>query len=184
MSPVLIVDPVPLLVARGALVLLFASAALHKLRDRAGFVGVLAAYRLLPADVVPAAAATVAAGELAVAGALLWPGGSVVGALGGVALLALYSLAIAINLARGRRTVDCGCGARGARQPISEWLLVRNAGVALAALALVRPLAPRPLLWIDWLTVVGGTAVVACAWMAAHGLAAAAARVRAGGAPS
>jgi hypothetical protein len=90
--------------------------------------------------------------------------------------------AIALNLWRGRRTIDCGCGALGARQPISEWLLVRNAVVAVAALLVLSPPAARPWLWIDWLTVAGGVAALACAWTAAHGLAAAGSRLRAAGA--
>jgi hypothetical protein len=96
---------------------------------------------------------------------------------GTVVLLAVYSLAIAANLARGRRTLDCGCGIGGTKQPISEWLLVRNAFLAAAALFASRPVTVRPLVWVDALTVAGGLAVASATWMAAHGLAAASARV-------
>lgn len=178
----LLADPVPGLVVRAALVLLFASAAAHKLRDRSAFAGVLHAYRLVPAALVPAVAMAVAVLELLVAAALA--GGHRLGPAGALALLGLYSLALAVNLARGRRTIDCGCGALGARQPISEWLLVRNALLAGAAAALLPPLGARPLAWVDWLTVAGGVAVAACVWTAAHGLAAASHRVRTAGASS
>lgn len=172
------IDPVVTLVVRAGLVVLFASAAAHKLRDRAAFAGVLAAYRVVPAAAVPAAAVAVAAVEAAVAAALAV--GSALGPAGAVALLGIYSGAIGINLARGRRTIDCGCGALGARQPISEWLLARNALLAAAALALVpTPVAARPLAWVDWVSVAGGVAVAALVWTAAHGLAAAAHRVQA-----
>ncbi len=47
-----------------------------------------------------------------------------IGALMGGALLALYALAMAINLARGRRDLDCGCGI--VRKSISASMVVRN----------------------------------------------------------
>jgi hypothetical protein len=172
------IDPVVTLAVRGGLALLFASAALHKLRGRAAFTGVLAAYRVLPAPLVAAAAVAVAAAELLVAAALAI--GSALGPVGAVGLLATYSFAIGVNLARGRRTIDCGCGALGARQPISEWLLARNALLAGAALVLVpAPVAARALSWIDLVSIAGAVAVAALVWTAAHGLAAAAARAQA-----
>jgi len=167
-------DPVLDLVLRGALAALFASAALHKLRDAGAFRDVVRAYRLLP-DAAVSAAPVIAAAELAVAAALVLPAMRTSGALGAVALLAVYSIAIGVNLGRGRRTIDCGCGALGARQPISEWLLARNALLALAALMTLRTPVPRAIVWIDWLTVAGGVAVAACVWTAAHLLFAAAA---------
>lgn len=173
-------DPVVALVVRGGLVLLFASAAFHKLRDRAGFASVLAAYRLLPEAVVPAATIVVALTELAVAAALAL-GSTVVGPAGALALLCVYAVAIAVNLARGRRTIDCGCGALGARQPIGEWLLARNAFLALGAASLLRPVAGRALSWVDVLSIAGAVVVAASVWTAAHALAAAAERVRAVG---
>ena len=166
----LVADPAVDLLLRGALAALFASAALHKLRDGAAFRAVVHAYRLVP-DAVVAAAPAIAAGELAVAAALLLPSTRIAGAVGVVALLALYSVAIAVNLARGRRSIDCGCGPLGARQPISEWLLVRNGALVTVALLAMRAPAERALLWVDWLTIAGGVAAAACAWAAAHTLA-------------
>lgn len=162
-------DPVVDLVVRGALAALFASAALHKLRDVAAFREIVRAYRLGP-DAAVTAAPTIAGAELAVAGLMLLPGMRSAAGLGAIALLAVYSAAIAINLWRGRRAIDCGCGPLGARQPISEWLLARNAVLVIAALAVLHGPAPRAWVWIDWLTVAGGVAVLACAWTAAHGL--------------
>lgn len=162
-------DPVVDLVLRGALATLFASAALHKLRDVAAFREIVRAYRLAPDAAVPAAPA-IAVAEIVVAMLMLLPAMRPAAGLGAIGLLALYSAAIAINLHRGRRTIDCGCGALAARQPISEGLLVRNAVLMIAALAMLSPPAPRAWIWIDWLTVAGGVAVLACAWTAAHGL--------------
>ncbi|MCC6763663.1 MAG: methylamine utilization protein MauE [Deltaproteobacteria bacterium] len=171
-------DPAVTLAARAAFALLFAGAAWHKLRDRSGFAAVLAGYRVLPERVVPAAGAALAALELATAGAWLVPGAARGAALATVALLAVYALAIGVNLARGRRAIDCGCGVGGAAQPIGEGLVARNVLLAAAALATLRPTAPRALGWLDAPTVAGVVVVAACAWTAAHGLAAAAARVR------
>lgn len=162
-------DPVVDLVVRGALAALFASAALHKLRDVAAFREIVRAYRLAP-DAAVTMAPAIAVAEMIVAVSMLLPSLRTAAGLGAVALLALYSAAIGINLHRGRRTIDCGCGALGTRQPISEWLLVRNAVLMIAAVATLHLPAPRAWLWIDWLTVAGGVAVLACVWTAAHGL--------------
>jgi len=176
-------DPVVTLLARGAFALLFASAAWHKLRDRPAFAGVLAGYRVLPAATVAAAALGVAALEIGVALAWLVPPLGVVAVAGTVALLTLYSTAIGVNLARGRHAIDCGCGIGGARQAISEWLIVRNVLLAGAALATLAPVTGRTLAWVDAVTLVGALVVAMSLWTAAHALAAASQRVKAAGAP-
>jgi hypothetical protein len=177
-------DPVIALLAHAAFALLFASAAAHKLRDRHAFAGVLAAYRVLPAAVVDATAAGVAALEIAVTVAWLMPPLGDVAVAGTIGLVALYSTAIAVNLARGQRAIDCGCGIGGARQPISEWLLVRNVLLVAAALATRAPMSGRSLAWVDGVTLLGALVVASALWTAAHGLAAASERVKAvGGAP-
>jgi methylamine utilization protein MauE len=178
MTATLADDPVLGLLVRTGLALLFASAAWHKLRDRSTFSGVLAAYRMVPDAAIAVVVGAVPALELAVALAWVTPGASLVAAAGTVALLALYAVAIAVNLVRGRSTIDCGCGVAGARQPISEWLLVRNGALAVLALVPLRAQTARPLGWIDVLTLAAALAVATCVWTAAHGLAAAAARVR------
>ena len=60
-----------------------------------------------------------------------------------LALLVLYSAAIAINLLRGRRDIECGCGGAATHVPLSGWLLARNA--ALMATALAVHAAPQAL---------------------------------------
>ena len=158
-------DPTIDLTIRASLGLLFAVAAWHKLRDPRYFTATLAEYRLLPPRFAPAAAACVILAELSVVGALAsWPA---TGATGGAALLAVYGTAIAVNLARGRRHIDCGCAGPAARREIGGWLVARNAlvaGVALAA-GLV-PVAPRSLVWLDACTIVAATAMLAACWAA------------------
>ncbi|WP_289141256.1 MauE/DoxX family redox-associated membrane protein [uncultured Brevibacillus sp.] len=49
-----------------------------------------------------------------------------IGAVLGGLLLILYSVAIAINLLRGRRDISCGCGGVAGNHPISWLLVLRN----------------------------------------------------------
>lgn len=178
MTASIIQDPVLHLTLRASLALLFASAAIHKARDFPLFRETLRIYRVLPEALVPLAAGATLGAELFVAVALLAPLVGVDGASGALVLLAIYSMAIAINLARGRREIDCGCGGPASRQPISGWLLARNlllAGVAFMVLTSVRA---RPLLWLDWLTMASAVGVFALAWDAGHRLLAEWERIR------
>jgi hypothetical protein len=159
-------DPTIDLTLRTALGLLFAVAAVHKLRDPGRFVATLAEYRLLPPGLVTAGAAVVVAAELGVVIALVSdrrPGLAAAAAL-------LVGYAVAINLARGRRDIDCGCAGPAARRPISATLVIRNLALAALALAGLSPLAARPLLWIDGLTIAAATAALAACWTAADRL--------------
>ncbi len=175
MTP-LAVDPALQLVVRAALSLLFAWAALHKLRDVAGFAAALAGYELVPpAWTVPAGVFLIAA-EVGVASGVWLPRVAPVAALGAAGLLALYAGAIGVNLVRGRRDIDCGCAGPARRQPISGGLLVRNGALAVAALVGALPAAPRALLWVDGVTIVAAVAVLACLYAAAGGLLASATR--------
>jgi hypothetical protein len=125
--------------------LLFLRAAWHKAGDYGRFLGFVADYRLLPEPLLAPVSRTLIGLEFAVVAMLLWPPLATCGAIGAMALLGLYALAIAINLLRGRTRIECGCG--GAAQPLS-WLLVgRNLGLmALAALAMFAPPALAGLL--------------------------------------
>lgn len=164
---------------RVGLALLLAAAALHKGRDPGAFRLALAAYGVLPATAVPAAAALVTLGEAAAAVALVAPllsatGSASTGALRaagpllGAALLALYGAAIAGSLARGRRDLDCGCLGPAARQPLSGWLVARNALLVAAALVCLLPMAARTLVWVDAVSVIGAAALGTLVWSGAH----------------
>lgn len=163
-------DPALQAALRLALAALFAVAALHKARDAEAFRAALAGYRLLPVRALGAVARALPAAEFGLALALLVPRTGRIAAASGAALLALYSGAVALNLLRGRRRIDCGCG--GVARPLSAGLLARNAVlVAAAGVAALAP-AARPFVWIDALTAVGGAVALALLYAAAETLAA------------
>jgi hypothetical protein len=154
-------DPALAATLRAALAALFLAAVAHKLRDRRRFGATLADYQVLPGALVGPAALGVVTAELAIVGMLVAPGLSRAGAASAGALLVVYGAAIGVNLARGRRHIDCGCMAAAARRPISGWLVVRNLVLVAVALAGLLPVRSRPFLWIDAVTVAGATMVLA-----------------------
>jgi hypothetical protein len=105
-------------------------AALHKVRNLLEFQGIVAQYKLMPAVLAPGATLLIVA--LEVTAAILLLALPYQGLLLASALLGLYAVAISINLARGRRGIDCGCG--GEPVPISGALVLRN--LVLVALLL------------------------------------------------
>jgi hypothetical protein len=68
-------------------------------------------------------------------------------------LLSGFAAAIAINLARGRKAIDCGCFQSALRQPLRIVLVARNLLLVAAILPLVESSAPDPsvLQWLDGL---------------------------------
>src|SRR5439155_1412646 len=92
------------------------------------------------------------------------PGARVAGLLAAASLLVVYGAAIAVNLARGRWDIDCGCAGPADRRPITGWLVARNAVLAAAALAGLAPVHPRALLRVDAVTVAGATAALAACY--------------------
>jgi hypothetical protein len=84
-----------------------------------------------------------------------------VGALVAALLLLVYALAIAINLARGRRDLDCGCAGPGNRRPVRGMLVARNLLYAAMALVLLLPDSGRSLVWVDATTALAATLTLA-----------------------
>lgn len=154
-------DPAVAWTLRLALALVFAGAVRHKLAAPADFAAAVRAYRLVPASAAGAVAALLVVAEAAAAVLLVWPAGVRLGAAVAAALLGLYAAAIAVNLARGRRDLDCGCAGPAARRPVSGALVVRNLLYLVGALALLAPAGARTLVWLDAATVACATATVA-----------------------
>lgn len=148
------IDPVINGILEASLALIFLASGIEKIRDFAWFTEAVRQYRLVPDSVLSPVAFAVPAAELAFAAGLLYPPSRSLAAAGAIALLLLFALAIGINLARGRREIDCGCwGPAAQRSEISGWLVVRNIALALPAGLLLMPDAARAVHWIDFATI-------------------------------
>jgi hypothetical protein len=145
----------------GALALLFAQAAWHKWHALDRFGEILAAYRLFPDALLGTLRVVVPAIETAIAAALLLPVTRPWAAAAGALLLAAYAGAMAINLRRGRRDLDCGCAGPAERRPIAVWMVGRN--LLLAALLTLggQPWDARQLTATDFVTISGAVCVLA-----------------------
>ena len=153
-----VLDPAVVWTARLVLAAVFAMAALAKLRAFDEFVGVVHNYRVLPELLVRPVAYALPPFEAAIALALLLEPTRSVGAAGAAALLAVFALAMAVNLARGRVEIDCGCFAATLRQRISWALVGRNVALmALAALAIPSSGVARALTWLDAVTIIAAS---------------------------
>jgi hypothetical protein len=160
-------------VVRAALAVLFATALWHKARAPREFFAALGNYRVLPAALVPAAAVAVMFAEAVVlAGLLATPMPVAPFAVLAALLLLGYAMGMAVNLGRGRTSIDCGCHGFSGRQQIAGWMVVRNLGLATAAVVLARigqsgePL-PLPAA-ADWVTVAGATAMTCLLYALLH----------------
>lgn len=119
---------------------LFARAAWHKLSQQPSFQAELSAYRLLPASFTLPTAYGLALAEIFCTLGLLFSNKAIVVAM---ILLVLYGLAMATNLWRGNRDIDCGCGGwLSPRKTLSWALVLRN--LLLALLAFICLLLPAP----------------------------------------
>lgn len=146
------VPPFLVLCLSGALLWLFAHAALTKLTDRAVFAHQLAGYGLA-GPVREALVWGVPGAEILVAALLVGPWRQA-GALGACALLLVYAGAMGWQRAQGHR-VDCGCG--GSRSlPVSWALVMRNLLLAAGAGTLLLPASP-----VEWRLVDNLLAVLA-----------------------
>ena len=155
-------DPSIALACRVLGALVFATAVAGKLRHRHELAGVVANYRLLPQPLAAPAAWMVVALEFLAALSLASGVRLVAGAALAIGLLCLFALAMGVNLARGRREIDCGCFQSGLRQRLSTGLIVRNLLLAALMTALFGATGPMsgPLQWVDGL----------CAGLAAYAL--------------
>src|SRR5262245_4433792 len=138
------------LVARLALAGVFAVAGIAKLLDRDGTRKAVVGFGA-PERIAGALAIALPLAELAVAGLLLPASTAVYGALGAVALLALFTGAIAVSVARGQAP-DCHCFGQLHSAPASWKTLARN-GVLLGVglVALVGSVAEEPKSAVAWI---------------------------------
>lgn len=151
--------------------LLFAASAHHKLRDLPRFTATLRAYALLPNALVPPVALGLVGLEVGLALSLplapVLPGLARVTGLAAAGLLVVYAVAIAVNLLRGRRGIDCGClGAAARSTPLSGGLVLRNLALACLLATTAMPRDTRSLELVDALTIGGGLVALTLVYLA------------------
>ncbi|MCH7699916.1 MAG: DoxX family membrane protein [Chloroflexi bacterium] len=108
-------------------------AAITKLTDRAAFQAAVAEYQLLPHALERPFAAALPIVELTL-GALLLAGlGTAIAAWVAVPVFLSFSIAIGVNMARGRE-LDCHCFGSVQSEPIGWPSLIRSSALIIAAL--------------------------------------------------
>jgi uncharacterized membrane protein len=160
-------DPVFHYLSVVVLALVFLQGAAEKLLAPDEFQGVVANYRLLPGALTAPFARLLPLLELATGIGIIVGASRIAAAWLAVGLLTLFCVAIAINLARGRTEIDCGCFKSALRQTISPWLIARNLLLAAAALALLLPIAPRTVGTLDYLSILAGSLMLFLTYYAA-----------------
>lgn len=121
---------------RGFLGFIFLRSGRSKLRDTFTFQHDVVAYRLLPVHFARFFGKILPYFEITI-GALLFIGiaSATAAALGGL-LLMLFTFAITINLAKGRKN-DCGCHGVDKREPISLKLVLRNVLLVMLTIPII-----------------------------------------------
>jgi len=163
-------DPGFVLTLRWLLASVFLIAIVHKLKDPAEFRVTLEDYQLLPSILLRPAFFALVSCEFVVICALL--ANLEFGGFAAAVLLSVYTLAIGINLVRGRTEIDCGCSGPAVRQTLSIWLVVRNIALVVLALITLVGSADRVLGLLDWFTSLAAAGVFALIYSAAAQLSA------------
>jgi uncharacterized membrane protein YphA (DoxX/SURF4 family) len=151
-----------------SLALIFSASGAMKLRDVELFEGSLANYQLTPHWMEKPLAYLLPMLECAAAAGLLLSSTRALAALMLLALLVVFAGAIAINLARGRRSIDCGCFGPALRQELSGWLLLRNLVLIIVAAIVMLPQSGRSIGSIDVMTIVMGAMTLVTLYASAN----------------
>ena len=114
--------------------LILLSGGLGKMRRWHSFQAILGAYEILPAALVAPIAFALVPVELLIGVSVLLGWNIPVSTGAAAGLLAIYAIAMAINIARGRTSIDCGCF-QSIRQPVEGRLVARNLLCSCALLA-------------------------------------------------
>lgn len=101
-------------------------------------INTIRGYRLLPESLLKPAGFALAVSEVLLGSAMVLGVGLRAAGLATSVIMVLYGLAISVNLLRGNRNIECGCGGVLGAHKISWWLSARN--LALAAVSL----------WLSW----------------------------------
>jgi hypothetical protein len=118
------------------LAMVFSVAAMTKLMAWGELSGVVRNFRVLPAALVLPVTLVLPPLEIAIAVGILVAGTRSLAAAAAAILFAGFGAALAINLSRGRRQIDCGCFRSNLKQPISAAVVLRNLILVVCALLL------------------------------------------------
>ncbi len=149
-----LLDPVVTRAFASTLAIILLAGGWQKLRDPQLFRAAVENYRLLPEPMAAPAAWLLPIVEVLSGVLLLFPETCAAGSLLAVALLLVVTGAVAINLLRGRREIDCGCGGLSS-QPLSWVLVARNLVLALFAWPAAQQGMGRSLFLGDYVTLAG-----------------------------
>jgi hypothetical protein len=174
-----VLDPAIQYLLAIALAAIFAGSAAAKFVDLDLFEGAVANYRLVPGWLEKPVAWAAPLCESACAAGLLFAATRAAAAAALVILLGVFSGAIAVNLVRGRRDIDCGCFGPALRQELGGSLLARNLVLIAVALALELPAAPRALEPVDFVTIACGAVTLVMLYLSGNYAIANAPRTRA-----
>jgi uncharacterized membrane protein len=172
-------DPTIVAIACATSATIFLGSAALKFSQPMEFRAAVESYRLVPEAMAAVLGWIVSVLELAGAIGLVVAPTRGAGALLLLALIAAFTGAIALNLARGRRDLDCGCFGPLLRQPLSGWLIARNGLLAFLVLAAFTPGDARPLTSLDYLTIAAAAAAMVILYGAANYLLATAPKIAA-----
>ena len=172
-------DPTIVAIACASTATIFLGSAALKFSQPTEFRAAVESYRLVPEAIALGLGWIVPALELAGAIGLVVTATRGAAALLLLSLLAAFTGAIAFNLARGRRDLDCGCFGPLLRQPLSAWLVARNGLLALLVLAAFTPVDARRLVSLDYLTIAAAAAALVILYGAANYLLATAPKIAA-----
>jgi uncharacterized membrane protein len=161
-------DPAIIAIACAASAAIFAGSATMKFSAPMEFRGAVENYDIVPEWIAGMMAWVVPMLELAGAVGLMMSATRDTAAALLLTLVAIFTAAITINLARGRRDIDCGCFGPMLRQRLSGWLVLRNAALALLLVMATVSGDARPLIAFDYATIVSGVAATIILYAAAN----------------
>ena len=172
-------DPVFTIIVSICMSLMFAFAAVHKLKAVAVFKATMDEYQLVPRMLSGVIAVVLIVAELLAAILVLVPAVRTTGFMIMASLLLIYTAGIGINLLRGRRDIDCGCSGPASRHELSGWLVLRNLVLLSLVLLAANPLTQRPMNWLDVVVVLFSVMVASGLYMGMNQLLAQAPRLAA-----
>lgn len=146
-------DPVVVHAAAAAMGIILITGALGKLRDLELFRYAVENYGLVNGGSAVLFARLFPVAELLAGLALIPDATRPLGVLLGLAVMAVATGGVAINLLRGMGRIECGCGTGGQR--ISWGLVVRNLFLCAALVLAAADELPRSLGAIDYFSVAG-----------------------------